>query len=181
VLLEAAYWDLYAAYFNLYAQEEVLKRSTYLLEIVKKRWQVAKEGALRGMATFRVPVDCTDIVRRRAERDSVFPGSTRTLDLDCLACGACCKDNEVILEQRDITRFERTGLARLLSPPWSRRKDGKMVLTLRKDKRCHHLHDDNKCGIYAQRPSACSQFPPGSECCLFSREEELGIIDGASS
>jgi outer membrane protein TolC len=43
--VESAYWDLYAAYYNLYAQEEVLKRSTYLLDVVKKRWLVA--GSLR--------------------------------------------------------------------------------------------------------------------------------------
>ncbi|MFO0938095.1 MAG: TolC family protein [Gemmataceae bacterium] len=43
--VETAYWDLYAAYYNLYAQEEVLKRSTYLLYIVKQRVEVA--GSLR--------------------------------------------------------------------------------------------------------------------------------------
>ena len=43
--VESAYWDLYAAYYNLYAQEEVLKRSTYLLYIVKQRVEVA--GSLR--------------------------------------------------------------------------------------------------------------------------------------
>jgi Fe-S-cluster containining protein len=44
---------------------------------------------------------------------------------------------------------------------------------------CRHLGKDNKCAIYPIRPDACSQFPMGSECCLFAREEELGILDGA--
>ena len=47
--------------------------------------------------------------------------------------------------------------------------------------RCKHLGDDNRCGIYPIRPDACSTFPAGSECCLSSREEEMGIVDGARS
>jgi len=55
------------------------------------------------------------------------------------------------------------------------------VLVLRKDKRCKHLADDNKCGIYPIRPDACSTFPVGSECCLSAREEEMEIVDGLAS
>jgi uncharacterized protein len=150
-----------------------------VLDLGKQRWHVPKKGSLRGLATLRIPDDCSDIVRRRAERDSIFPGTTRTLALDCLACGACCKDNEVLVFRKDEARLRRAGLAKLLQPPWSRRSNGRVVLTLRADKRCHHLHRDNMCGIYEARPDACSNFPPGSECCLFSREEELGITDGA--
>ncbi len=150
-----------------------------VLDLGKQRWGVAQKGALRGLAFLRIPDDSTDIVRRRAERDSIFPGATRTLALDCLACGACCKDNEVVLLEKDVARFRRAGLAKLLHAPWSRRKDGRVVLTLRANKRCHHLHRDNTCGIYADRPGACRDFPPASECCLFSREDELGITDGA--
>lgn len=40
--VESAYWDLYAAYYNLYAQEEVLKRATYLLEVVYQQAMVAR-------------------------------------------------------------------------------------------------------------------------------------------
>ncbi len=49
---------------------------------------------------------------------------------------------------------------------------------LAKSKDCKHLGSDNKCAIYAIRPDACSTFPAGSECCLSSREEEMGIVDG---
>jgi uncharacterized protein len=150
-----------------------------VLDLGKSRWGVAKDGPLKGLATLRIPDDSSDIVRRRAERDSIFPGPTRTLELDCLACGACCKDNEVVLMNKDVARFQRAGLSKLLKKPWSRTKGGRVVLTLKKNGRCHHLGRDNKCGVYEHRPAACSEFPAGSECCLFSREEELGITDGA--
>ncbi len=148
-------------------------------DLGKARWGVAKTGPLDGFATLRVPRDCLDIVRRRAERDSVFPGSVRPMRLDCLSCASCCKDNEVILEKRDVVRFERAGKGLLAKTPWARRRDGKIVLVLTRDKRCRHLARDNKCRVYEHRPDACSQFPKGSECCLFAREEELGIVDGA--
>ena len=41
-----------------------------------------------------------------------------------------------------------------------------------------HLESDNRCGIYTIRPHACSEFPAGSECCLFAREDILKIHDG---
>jgi len=62
-----------------------------------------------------------------------------------------------------VERFERAGRGDLLRPPYSRRRDGRLVLTLRKDGRCHHLGADNRCGVYAARPDACSTFPAPSE------------------
>jgi outer membrane protein TolC len=35
--VESAYWDLYAAYYNLYAQEEILRQSYDLLSVLQKR------------------------------------------------------------------------------------------------------------------------------------------------
>jgi Fe-S-cluster containining protein len=152
-----------------------------LLDMGKSRWKVIDEGPLRGFGTSLVPRDCHAIVRHRAERDSVHEGTTRAMDVDCLECGACCKDNEVILYDDDIERFRKGGRADLAKPPYARKKDGKLVLTLLRSKDCRHLQSDNKCAIYAIRPDACSLFPVASEPCLFSREEELGLVDGASS
>jgi Fe-S-cluster containining protein len=101
------------------------------------------------------------------------------VELDCLACGACCKDNRVELDTVDIERFDAAGRADLARPPYAKRENGTVILLLRKDKGCKHLGRDNACGIYPIRPDACSHFPVGSECCLSSREEELGIVDGA--
>jgi len=149
------------------------------LDIGQSEFAVAKRGTFAGLAYVRVPHDCYRIVRERVVRDSVHPEPTRAIELDCLACGACCKDNRVVLEKVDIERFERAGRADLAAPPYARREDGAVVLVLRRDKRCKHLEDDNRCAVYAIRPDACSSFPPGSECCLSSREEEMGLVDGA--
>jgi Fe-S-cluster containining protein len=87
----------------------------------------------------------------------------------------------VELDDVDVERFEKGGRPELARPPFARRRDGALVLLLAPDKRCKHLADDNKCGIYALRPDSCSKFPVGSECCLSAREEELGIVDGATA
>jgi Fe-S-cluster containining protein len=150
-----------------------------VLDLGKSEYKIARRGPFEGMAFIAVPHDCYSIIRERAERDSIHPDPTRAIDLDCLACGSCCKANSVELEEQDIERFEKAGRPELLRPPYARRRDGRLVLTLRKDKRCHHLGADNRCAVYAFRPDACSTFPAGSECCLSSREEEMGILDGA--
>jgi Fe-S-cluster containining protein len=145
------------------------------------RWRVAKEGPLAGLAVVSVPRDSASIVRSWAERDSAHPGVRRSMSLDCLSCAACCVKNEVILQEKDLRVWKKMGLGHLSRKPYARRDaDGRIILVLTKDGRCKHLARDNKCQIYAGRPAACSEFPPGSECCLFAREEELGIVDGAS-
>jgi Fe-S-cluster containining protein len=151
-----------------------------VLDLGRYDYDVETRGPFAGLALIRVPHDCYAIVRDRTGRDSVHEGPTRTIELDCLECGACCRDNRVELEDQDIARFEGAGRLDLTRAPYAKRDDGKIILVLRKDKRCKHLADDNKCGIYPIRPDACSTFPAGSECCLSSREEELGIIDGAT-
>jgi hypothetical protein len=151
------------------------------LDLGRSDLSVARRGPFAGMAFIRIPHDCYTIVRERVVRDSIHPGPTRRMHLDCLACGACCRDNRVELEEEDVARFERAGRGELARPPYARRDDGTIVLVLRKDKNCKHLGGDNRCAIYSIRPDACSTFPAGSECCLSSREEELGIVDGATA
>lgn len=150
-----------------------------MLDLGKQRFHLEVKGPLKGLASTLVPNDCHDIVKRRYERDSIHPGPTRKFRVDCLECGACCKDNEVTLFAVDIQRIKDGGRADLLKPPFSRRVDGKLRLTLvRQNKHCRHLATDNKCGIYTIRPNDCRDFPVGSECCLFARESELGVSDG---
>ena len=149
-------------------------------DLGKFRWKVEDTGALKGLATTLVPRDGHWIVKRRAERDAVHPGPTRTIAFDCLACGACCQDNEVVLEKVDLDRFKQGGRPDLTKLPFAKRDaDWRILLTLLPSKRCRHLADSNLCGIYEIRPDACSEFPVGSECCLFAREDLLGIVDGA--
>ncbi len=154
-----------------------------VLDMGRTDWRLARRGPFEGMA-FIPPcrTTCYAIVRFRIVRDSsIHPRPTRSIELDCLECGACCRDNRVELDDVDIARFEKAGRGDLARAPYARRDDGSVVLVLRKDKRCKHLLGDNKCAIYPIRPDACSTFPVGSECCLSSREEEDGDRgDGAA-
>lgn len=149
------------------------------LDLGKIEYDKPRSGPFRGLAVSRVRQIDLDIVQRRAFRDSVHRASTRRVRLDCLDCGACCRSNRVELLEEDIERFEDADRADLLRAPYAR-KDGKtIVLRLLKSRDCRHLGRDLKCAIYEIRPNACSEFPMGSECCLFAREDELDIIDGA--
>jgi len=153
-----------------------------LLDLGAHEWTKETRGALRGLAVARIARDSVDLVRARAERDSVHPRSTRVMRLDCEACAACCRDNEVVLEPGDIERFERAGRPDLAKPPYTRKggKGGKkVILRLLRSRDCRHLQSDRRCGIYALRPDSCRVFPAGSESCLYSREAELGVVDGA--
>jgi hypothetical protein len=140
-----------------------------VLDLGKSAFGIRRKGLLRGLATTPVPSDALFVVREWATRDSIHRGPRRQMSLDCLECGACCRDNEVILQSREVKRFDKK---------LTRRKDGHVMLRLAPNKKCVYLARDNKCGVYAKRPKACSEFPVGSECCLYSREEELGIFDG---
>lgn len=147
-------------------------------DLGKSRWQVHESGVWKGLATARVPRDCHWIVKRRSERDSIHPGATRTLELECTTCAACCRDNEVFLEKEDIARFKAAGRGELAKPPFAKRHDGRLMLTLLPNKRCRHLRRNLRCGIYEIRPHSCSEFPKGSECCLFAREDAFNVTDG---
>ncbi|MDB4940754.1 MAG: hypothetical protein JWP97_288 [Labilithrix sp.] len=145
----------------------------------KSSWHEHTRGQFKGLSTTLVPRDCGWIAKRRTERDSIHPGPTRAIDLDCTTCAACCRDNEVILSEADLQRFRDGGRPDLAKPPYAKRqRDGRTLLTLLENKRCRHLKRDNKCGIYELRPHPCSEFPSGSECCLFAREDVLGLYDG---
>jgi len=135
-----------------------------ILDLGKSTYGVARKGPLRGLVTTPVPDDALDVVRERAMRDSIYPRPLRRIVLDCRACGACCRNNDVELTERDHRRMGK-----------------RIVLRVLKNGKCNELGPGNACRIYEKRPAACRYFPPGSECCLFSREEELGIVDGARS
>ena len=149
-----------------------------LLDLGQTRYRRSPRGPLRGLAVARVARDSVDIVRRRAERDSAHPGATHDVDLDCEACAACCRDNEVVLEEADLARFAAAGRAELGKPPYTRRDGERVILRLLRSKDCRHLRADKRCGIYPIRPASCRDFPMGSESCLYSREVEHGIVDG---
>jgi Fe-S-cluster containining protein len=151
-----------------------------LLDLGVDTWSVETKGALRGLAVSRIAKDSIDIVRHRAERDSIHPRATRAIELDCETCAACCRDNKVILEPVDFDRFAKGGRPELGRPPYTRKDGERVVLRLLRSRDCKHLGADKRCGIYSLRPESCRSFPAGSESCLYSREAELGVVDGAS-
>jgi Fe-S-cluster containining protein len=150
-----------------------------ILDLGKQRYEIISEGVGRGLATTLVPPDCNDIVRRRAERDRVHRGHVHPTNFDCLACGACCRNNRVELDDGDVARFRNSGRDELLKMPYARRHDGKLVMRLVDEGRCTHLGRGNRCGIYELRPTMCRDFPVASECCLSARAEEFALHDGA--
>jgi hypothetical protein len=150
-----------------------------LLDLGAHRWRKETKGSLRGLAVARVARDSLDLVRARAERDSVHPRSTRVMRLDCEECAACCRDNKVVLEPEDFERFAAAGRQELGKAPYTRKDGDKVVLRLLRSRDCRHLQSDRRCGIYDVRPDSCRVFPMGSESCLYSRDVELGVVDGA--
>ncbi|MDP3274208.1 MAG: YkgJ family cysteine cluster protein [Deltaproteobacteria bacterium] len=151
-----------------------------MLSLHRDSFAVVSEGACAGLATVRVLRDYEHEVERWCERDSKHREHVHTVTLDCMTCGACCKNNRVILEPEDLARFADGDREDLGRRPYVRR-DGKLLLVALVDARgragdCVHLREST-CGIYTVRPQSCRDFPAGTEPCLLSRLEEFGIDD----
>jgi hypothetical protein len=157
---EMAYWALLALY-----------RDTYT---------AITRGHAKGLAWSRVQHAYEHEVELWCERDSVHLAPVRKLELDCLACGACCEKNRVVLDGDDFARFTEAGRPELLKKPWVRTVKGVKLMALQPNGKCVHLQHDNRCDIYALRPDNCRWFPAGTEPCLIARREERGWIDGAA-
>jgi hypothetical protein len=150
-----------------------------LLAIEQRRWRRVRDGAAKGLATARAHREFEAVVLDWCERDAVHAGPRRRVRFDCLACAACCRDNDLHIEPGDELKWRLAGRVDLLRRGSYRRgRDGKLRLKLAKDGRCPHLERDNRCRIYSLRPSNCSVFPVASEACLAAREDTLGLRDG---
>lgn len=125
-----------------------------------------RENPALQVVELRIPRGWVKRVGEWLDRDSVFPGATATLSYDCMECAACCLDNTVRLTAVDRARLRAAGL----TADAARRR---LPLLRTPEKPCAHL-DGFLCGIYPHRPEACREFPPGTEQCLFSREETFG-------
>lgn len=150
-----------------------------LLSLEQKRWVRVPRGKGKGLGIARVQPHALDAVLDWCERDSIHPGPTRRLRYDCLECGACCHDSNVILYPEDLDRFREAGREDLLTSRYIQRRAGKVRLRFVGTGPCQHLKRDLKCRIYEIRPFNCSVFPVGSEACLAARESTRGWRDGA--
>jgi hypothetical protein len=146
-----------------------------LLSLDVRRWGSARSGPARRLAAVLVKKHHREIIREWCERDAEEPESTRVMQLDCFACGACCRDNRVVLEKPDLARW-RAEKPALLRRSYLRRSNGTVLLRL-VEGACVHLGNGNRCGIYRLRPGNCREFPVGAEPCLAARLETLGIVD----
>jgi hypothetical protein len=147
-------------------------------DLGRRTMRVASSGAYAGFGTVSLKGDDLPIVEAWGIRDAVHMEPTREMFLDCVACGACCKNNNVVLDAADMKRL-RSGAPKTFVDR-VKRKDGRLVLTLLEDGRCAALTKQGMCGVYEYRPEACREFPAATECCLYAREEGLGILDGAT-
>ncbi len=151
-----------------------------VLSLEQQKFRRVGAGLASGLYRANVMPHALEAVLDWCERDSIHQGPTRPLSLDCLACGACCVDANVLLDQDDLDRWDEAGREDLHGKGYVKRaKDGKITLKFMKDGRCQHLLADLKCHIYALRPFNCSVFPVGSEACLAARESTLNLRDGA--
>jgi hypothetical protein len=140
-----------------------------LLDIGVERSSRVREGVAKGLRRARVPADMKSVVEGWCARDSAEPESTTLETLDCMTCGACCRDNDVVLEREDFARWRAAGRHDLEAPEFLRARKKKLRVLPNGD--CVHLRG-NLCGIYELRPNNCRNFPAGSECCLFARDEQ---------
>jgi hypothetical protein len=90
--------------------------------------------------------------------------------LDCLACGACCREayDAVEVSQRDPVRQSQ--------PDYVERVDGRYRLLRTPDNRCAALGADLRCAIYADRPRCCRDFARHGPTCIFARRR-LGLSE----
>jgi len=151
-----------------------------LLAIEQRGYRRISDGPAKGLIGAKIAPDYEGVVLDWCERDAIHPEATRTIELDCTACAACCREANVLLDEDDLERFRSAGREDLTGRAYIRRhRDGRIVLRFADDKRCQLLRPDNLCGIYEIRPDNCRAFVTGSEACLAAREDTLGIRDGA--
>src|SRR5262249_17780870 len=97
-------------------------------------------------------------------------------ELDCLACGACCRtgtDGRILIPAEDLARWRRIGrpeLAEAVQPGHF----GEVAFATRADGSCVHLGtaaSGNACRIYEVRGTTCRDFEKGSPQCLEFRRD----------
>ena len=102
-------------------------------------------------------------------------------ELDCLTCGACCRegsDGRILVPEADIVRWRRAGrhelVAQLVPGHF-----GEMAFAHTPEGACVHLgtpENANACRIYEDRGTTCHDFQKGSWQCLEFRRD--AGIDG---
>jgi hypothetical protein len=82
--------------------------------------------------------------------------------LDCLSCGACCREAYHTVEVGPRDPFVRA------HPELLHHTDGRFQV-LRNGPRCACLGPDYRCSVYADRPKTCRDFERGGVNCVDAR------------
>ena len=90
--------------------------------------------------------------------------------IDCLQCAACCKNYSPRFKTPDVKRIAkalRVKESELIETYLRVDEDGDFVV---KGTPCPFLGGDNRCTIYAVRPSDCARFPYTDEDVIVKRQ-----------
>jgi Fe-S-cluster containining protein len=108
--------------------------------------------------------------------DRDVPQPVEDEPLDCLACGACCRqgsDGRILVPAEDIVRWRRQGrldLVAALQPGHF----GELAFATTEAGACVHLgtaESRHACRIYEDRGTTCHEFEKGSWQCLEFRRD----------
>ncbi len=92
-------------------------------------------------------------------------------EVDCLSCGACCKNYSPRFKTTDIKRISRylkVKESAFIETYLKLDEDGDYVA---RQAPCPFLGTDNYCSIYDERPSDCARFPYTNEDVLLKRPQ----------
>jgi Fe-S-cluster containining protein len=113
---------------------------------------------------------------QKAEKNSVLKALNAFHEeafaaVDCLQCARCCKNYSPRFKTPDIKRISKH--LKLRESEFIDRylrvdDDGDFVA---KSLPCPFLAEDNRCGIYEQRPSDCHRFPYTDEDVFIKRQQ----------
>jgi uncharacterized protein len=140
-----------------------------LADLGRRRFGYPRTGPYAGLAVVRVAAGAGWVLDERARRDAAYHSPTTVVALDCTRCGACCRDNDVVLGAGDVQRLAESGQNALRARRLVRYHAGKLRLALAPSGACVFLQGDRSCAVYEARPAACRAFPMGSESCLSAR------------
>ena len=96
--------------------------------------------------------------------------------LDCLTCGACCRqasDGRILVPDEDLARWRAQGKVELLEQIVPGHF-GEMAFAFTADGACVHLGTSDcshACRIYDDRGTTCREFERGSWQCLEFRRD----------
>jgi Fe-S-cluster containining protein len=82
-------------------------------------------------------------------------------EIDCRACGECCRVGEVEVKERDVeklARFLRISVQQFLDQYTMQGEDHALILRRTDEAGCIFL-SGNDCSVYEARPSTCERFP----------------------